>query len=204
VLPHSLNLTATNHLRVSPRVLSNLDPKQWKRHALSHCQSSCHQFTLSNSENNQLLQLIIPGFIGAVHWSVAYQGRSLSPAQLILTGSWRWCKENRKFEDDVSQHCISCRVRDNIPHLLIYCPVFSDSRQSFTQSLVDLSIVKLPLGSLEETIEKALKDKVGTDLFSEFCKKILASRRTEWTRELDYLNGTNVSSLIVSLRQLFI
>jgi hypothetical protein len=117
----------TDSFEVFSLRIVNQRKEQWKRQALSYCQSNCQLFisrssvtsSADSSTTNRFLQLAIPGYIG-VHYIFAHPGRRARAAHLLLTGSWRWAKENKCFID-VSKICPNCRMRDNISHLLLEC-----------------------------------------------------------------------------------
>jgi hypothetical protein len=165
-------------------MLTRVSTRQWTRHALTFCQSKCMQFrTGGNSNNSRLLTSIIPGFIG-LHWVFKSKTPRNRATLLILTGSWRWARENVVYAE-VSRVCHHCRMLDTMSHLLFNCSALSVERRDFVSNL-SCVLHGVVSGSplVEESIEKALSTRDGTELMNDFCLVVLDARRESWKREL--------------------
>jgi hypothetical protein len=53
-------------------------------------------------------------------------------------------------------------------------------------------------------IETALKSKIGSEMFSDFCHDVLAIRKKSWEVEVENVSKSELCNVILSLRRLFI
>jgi hypothetical protein len=83
---------------------------------------------------------------------------------------------------DVSGSCSTCKVRDTIGYLLFEYPSLESARVarlSFNQYLFDLKLTNVaPLRMLSTSIILlALSERLGCELFSDFCRDVLVARK---------------------------
>jgi hypothetical protein len=184
--------------------LGKLAPKQWKRNAIRYCQSTCTcRVTQGTTDSIQDYQLITPGFIGT-HWVVKIQGQHARASQLILSGSWRWAREFRKYSK-VSKTCSSCKVLDTMSHLLFDCCSLAILRNQLVLFLSDLKIIPASNCNIREVMHRALCTRDGCELFNTFCSESLRARKARWESDLiDILNNNSVPEVTLSFYGLYL
>jgi hypothetical protein len=184
--------------------LMKANKQQWTSRALHFCHSSCLKFRAGSETSNLFLNTIMPSFIG-LHWVFQRQGPRSRATVLILTGSWRWARENLPFVR-VSRVCNHCRVRDSACHLLLDCHELEDERRELVLKLaVVLPALRGCTRLIREVIKKALSDPNGSELLNDFCFKALTIRKLKWVKEMSVcVSEPEMNELLLDVRNLFI